>query len=97
MKFLNDLYMDDSISGTDFSEKCFEFYLRIKTILKEGNFNLRKRISNYAEIMVKINSFEEQEFGEKIIHLDQFHKVLGILWSYETMFLKVTFLQNVNS
>ena len=70
MKFLNDLYMDDSISGSDFSEKCFEFYLRMKTILNEGNFNLRKRISNCAEIMAKINSFEEQEFGEKIVHLD---------------------------
>ena len=42
MKFLNDLYMDDSITGSDSSEKCFEIYLRMKTILKEGNFNLRK-------------------------------------------------------
>ena len=25
MKFLNDLYMDDSISGSDSSEKCVDF------------------------------------------------------------------------
>ena len=56
MKFLNDLCMNDSISGSDSSEKCFEFYLRMKTTLKEGNFNLRKRISNCAEIMEKMNS-----------------------------------------
>ena len=83
MKFLNDLCMNDSISGSDSSEKCFEFYLRMKTTLKEGNFNLRKRISNCAEIMEKINSFEEQEFSEKIVDLDKFHKVLGIFWNFE--------------
>ena len=27
MKLLNDLYMGDSISGSDSSKKCFEFYL----------------------------------------------------------------------
>ena len=31
----------------------------------------------------KINSFEKQEFGEKIVHLDKFHKVLGVLWNFE--------------
>ena len=65
-KYLNDLYMDDSISGSDCSEKLFEFCLRTKTIRKEENFNLQKWISNCAKIIGKINSFEEQEFGEKI-------------------------------
>ena len=83
MKFLNGLYIDDSLSGSDSSEKCFEFYLRMKTTLKEGNFNLRKRISNCAEIMEKINSFEEQEFSEKIVDLDKFHKVLVFFWNFE--------------
>ena len=71
MKFLNELYMDDFISGSDSSEKCFEFYLRMRTIL------------NCAEIMEKINSFEEQEFGKKIVPLDKFHEVLDILWKFE--------------
>ena len=71
--------MDDSISGSDSSEKCFEFYIRMKAVLKEGNINLQKWISNCAEVMEKVNSFEEQEFGEKIVHPDKFHKVLGIL------------------
>ena len=72
MKVLNDLYIDDSISSSDCSEKCFEFYLRMKTILKEGNFNLQKWISNCAEIVGQINSCEEQEFSKKIVHLDKF-------------------------
>ena len=33
--------------------------------------------------MEKINSFQEQEFGEKIVHRDKFHKVLCILWNFE--------------
>ena len=82
IKFLNDLYMDDSISGCVCSEKYFRFYLWMKTVVKEGNFNLHKRISNCAEMTGKINSFEEQEFGEKIVHLDHFHKVLGIFWHF---------------
>ena len=40
VKFLNDLYKNNSISSSDSSEKCFEFYLRMRTIVKEGNFNL---------------------------------------------------------
>ena len=83
MKILNDLYMNDSISDSASSEKCCEFYLRMKTILKKGNFILRKWISNCAEIMEKINSFEDQEFGGKIVHFDKFHKVLDILWNFE--------------
>ena len=52
-KYLNDLYMDDSISGSDCSEKLFEFCLRMKTIRKEENFNLQKWISNCAKIIGK--------------------------------------------
>ena len=38
MKVLNDFYMDDSISSSDSSEKCFEFYSQIKKKpLKEGS------------------------------------------------------------
>ena len=33
--------------------------------------------------MEKMNSFEEQEFGEKTLHFDIFYKVLGILWNFE--------------
>ena len=85
MKFLNYLYIDDSLSGCDSSEKCFEFYLRMKTNLKVGNFNLQKSISNFTEIIEKINSFEEQEFGKEIIHPDKFHKVLGICGTLKLM------------
>ena len=52
-------------------------------MLKEGNFNLRKWISNCAEIVGKINPFEGQVFGEKIVYFDKFLKVLRILRNFE--------------
>ena len=56
MKVLNDFYMDDSISGSDSSEKCFEFYSQIKKkIPKRRELNLRKWISNCSGILKLMN------------------------------------------
>ena len=59
--------MHDSISG-------FEFHLQMQITIKEGNFNLRKWISNCAEIMGKINSFEEKSLTRKLFSLINFIK-----------------------
>ena len=64
-------------------KNALNFIYEWKQSLKKGNFNLRKWISNCAEIMEKMNSFEEQELGEKTLHFDIFYKVLGILWNFE--------------
>ena len=53
----------------------------MKTVLKEGN--LRKWISDCAENTEETNSFKEQEFDEKIVHINKFHKVLDILRNFE--------------
>ena len=55
MKVLNDFYMDDSISGSDSSEKCFEFYSQIKKNPKRRELNLRKWISNCSGILKLMN------------------------------------------
>ena len=56
MKVLNDFYMDDSISGSDSSEKCFEFYSQIKKKKpKRRELNLRKWISNCSGILKLMN------------------------------------------
>ena len=56
MKVLNDFYMDDSISGSDSFEKCFEFYSQIKKKNpKRRELNLRKWISNCSGILKLIN------------------------------------------
>ena len=56
MKVLNDFYMDDSISSSDSSEKCFEFYSQIKKKTpKRRELNLRKWISNCSGILKWMN------------------------------------------
>ena len=56
MKVLNDFYMDDSISGSDSSEKFFEFYSQIKKKNpKRRELNLRKWISNCSGILKLMN------------------------------------------
>ena len=66
----SDLNMDASISGSDSSEKCFEFYLRMKAILNEGNLNLRKWISNCAKII----SSRSKSLARKLFTLISFIK-----------------------
>ena len=46
--------------------------------------------------MEKTNSFEEQEFSEKIVHPDKFHKVLDTLWNFQNDDLFIE-LKNVGS
>ena len=40
LRFLSDLYMDDSITGKQTEEEVFDFYLVYKSVMKEGGFNL---------------------------------------------------------
>ena len=58
----------------DSSEKCFEFYLRMKTVLKEGKFNLRKWISNCDEIMEKLILSRNKSLARKLFTLINFIK-----------------------
>ena len=62
-RFLRDLYVDDSITGGE-NKECFELYLLIKTLMKEGGFNIRKWSTNDKELLEKINNFELVYFEE---------------------------------
>ena len=42
LRFLSDLYMDDSITGKQTEEEAFDFYLVYKIVMKEVGINLRK-------------------------------------------------------
>ena len=53
--FLQDLYMDDRISGAQREDALFKFYLCVKILPNEGGFNLRKWITNFFEILNKID------------------------------------------
>ena len=49
--YLNDSFVDSSTSGFFKAKKAYNFYLNAKPITKEGGFELRKWVSNSAELM----------------------------------------------
>ena len=58
VKFLESLYVDDSVNGVDTSEASFELYLRPRGIMNAGEFKLRKWRSNSEELTKLINDNE---------------------------------------
>ena len=45
-KFMHSIYVDDVAFGGDSTNEVFELYLKTKSRLAEGGFNLRKFVSN---------------------------------------------------
>ncbi|XP_047123003.1 uncharacterized protein LOC124806287 [Hydra vulgaris] len=72
--FLINLYVDDSIAGTDTSNEVFEFCLKTKSRLKTAGLNLRKWRSNNSRLISNISSFNPQD------HPSTESKILGITW-----------------
>ena len=58
------LYMDDNITGFDDLIVGFDYYLYVKTVMKEGGFIVRKWLSNCQEISKKIKEDEQEYFNE---------------------------------
>ena len=79
-KFLNDLYVDDSTSGSVNVKEAYDFYLNVKQIMKEGGFELRKWASNSVELMNKINRDENINCSDSSNESNHTRKVLGINW-----------------
>ena len=83
-KFLQDLYMDDSISGKQNIDDAFEFYLFAKTSMLEASFELRKWNSNSKELLDAISSYEKEFFDNDQGEIKTTCKVLGIQWHTDT-------------
>ena len=56
--FLRSIYVDDLSPGAPESDTGYELYLKSKVRLAEGGFNLRKFVSNSAELMERIQCNE---------------------------------------
>ena len=80
LQFLRDLYMDDSVTGTQLTDTGFDLYLFIKTSMKEGSFDLRKWNSNDAGLLKRIRDYEKMYFKTDIVE-ESDCKVLGIKWN----------------
>ena len=57
-RFLRSIYVDDLSSGAPESDTGYELYWKSKVRLAEGGFNLRKFVSNSAELMERIQCNE---------------------------------------
>ena len=48
------IYVDDLASGSDNTASALELAKKIKTLLSEGGFNMRKWLSNSKELMTEL-------------------------------------------
>ena len=95
-KFLNDLYVNDSIFGFFNVKEAYNFYLNAKRIMKEGGFGLSKWASNPVELMNKINQDENINCGDSSNESNHTRKVLGINWDLAADTITFYFDQLVN-
>lgn len=89
-RLLCSTYVDDIITSGETEEEAIQLYVRSKQIFREGEFNLRKFLTNSKHLQQQIDLKESQ-------HTSQFtscpldatsgmshplgHKVLGIPWN----------------
>ena len=57
-EFLSSLYVDDFNGGKDSVSEAFQLYLKAKSRMQVGGFNLRKWLSNSMELIQKIDQEE---------------------------------------
>ena len=73
-KLLKSFYVDDLITGACNEEEAYQLYQSAKEVLKSGGFNLRKFVSNCAELQSKIDEIEaigqQQETSNRIAEAD---------------------------
>ena len=75
--FMQSIYADDVSFGAEDDDSAFDLYLKSKTILAEGGFNLRKFITNSASLgrCIEVNerrlTKSEETNSHKIIEEDK--------------------------
>ena len=64
IKFLQDLYMDDSVTGAQTKSDTYKLYEISKNLMLEGGFILRKWICNDNELQQRIRFSERETYKE---------------------------------
>ena len=96
-EMLCSMYVDDLAFGADSDDLAYDLYLNSKQILKEGGFNLRKFLTNSADLQRKIQEKEliantdhseggEDSYAQRSLGPTQLvnpgeTKVLGVKWN----------------
>ncbi|XP_054259832.1 uncharacterized protein LOC128984526 [Macrosteles quadrilineatus] len=81
---LNDMFVDDCLTGSDSLDEAFKLKSELIELLKRGGFELSKWASNSRELLEDIVSKSQDIlFSEDKDH-NQFIKVLGLKWNQNT-------------
>ena len=94
-KMLESFYVDDLVSGEDSSNDAYALYIKAKDRMAQGGFNLRKWMTNDAQLRDKISDVKRDCGGESneetfaktslAVHGNSIgQKVLGLAWNFET-------------
>ena len=85
-KFLQDLYMDDSVTGVQNLDEAFDFYIFVKTLMFMAGFELTKWHSNSNKLLEAVRKNEKLYYhynpAEEYSGNDK--KILGIIWNSKT-------------
>lgn len=78
---IEDMYVDDMLSGASNEEEAVKLVLEAKKILEEGGFPLKKWCSNSEQVL----KWVPEEDREKPVPIEQYSaneaiKALGVLW-----------------
>ena len=79
---LQALYVDDYITGADSVEEAERLIADSQQLFEEAGMFLRKWTTNIPELQRKIGlpAAEAAHLGEKVLHLTEDNKVLGMKW-----------------
>ena len=84
-------YVDDIISGGRNEDEAFHLYTESKKIFHEGEFNLRKFLTNFRESKIADSSplqydltYSEVTLGVSQTREFEEHKTLGVPWNTES-------------
>jgi hypothetical protein len=75
----NDLYVDDCLASFETLGEAFEVIHGVKSLLRDGGFNLTKFVANNADLLSTLSA-EDRASEVKCLHSDSHSKVLGIKW-----------------
>ncbi|XP_054259816.1 uncharacterized protein LOC128984510 [Macrosteles quadrilineatus] len=81
---LNDMFVDDCLTGNDSLDEAFKLKSELIELLKRGGFELSKWASNSRELLEDIVSKSQDILFSGDKDHNQFIKVLGLKWNQNT-------------
>ena len=97
-RILENLYVDDFVSGARSVDSAFELFHNTRELLKGAGMNLRKWVTNSPTLLSRLNSLNVSPSGSKQLQPTE-AKVLGVYWDSQNdvLFFRLDCLQDLAS